>query len=159
MSYPKIPLVQGIVPSQNATARYAYVRNTSGGELNAGDVLIVDVLDAVNGLGQYPPVTTVAGDDSDLVCGVVPLGQSSIPDDAKFFMQVIGLHTAVKVNGDADIVNGDDVSSSAKGAGIAKKASGVASRFGVYVDGGWADDATALHKVILHPPFVVPWNQ
>jgi hypothetical protein len=155
MGYPKMPQVGTILPSQNATAKYKWAKNTSGGAIGSGDILILDVTAANHGLGQYLPVTTVAGDDSDLVCGVVPIGYGTVPDDGFFPMQVSGLHTAVKVNGATNIVTGDDISSSAKGAGIGKKSAALATRMGVYVDSGHTADETATDAVVLHCPFKI----
>lgn len=77
---------------------FVQVKNTSGGQLDAGDVVILKAVAAGN------EITTTAAQGNDLVFGMVA---ETIADNATGLVLIKGKTTVLKVDGTADVDIGD----------------------------------------------------
>ena len=147
--------VPGVLPgTQNPYPGVLLVRckNTSGGTITAGDVMVHDPTAVENVPGQLIPMTTTTSADDRAGAGVVAVGESTIPDDGEFWLQVAGLHPSVNIDGTADLVNGDFVSSHTTAKAAAKAAAGNYQALGRYVDAAYTSNSVAAKKVVLLNP-------
>jgi len=83
--------------------KYVTMTNNSGGQIDAGDVVILDTADAVN-----LDCTTTTAADNGLACG---MAAETIANGAAGLIQVWGKTTELKVDGTTDIAVGDFISS------------------------------------------------
>lgn len=122
---------------------YRNVKNTSGGPLAAGDVVI---LKGVAGDLEID-TTVVQGDDK--VYGMVA---EAIADAASGYVQVKGKTTALKVNGTIDIAIGDPLGTFTE-VGIAMQAQAGDMAFAIALEGYTADDSLGVIDAYIKSPW------
>ena len=118
------------------------VKNTSGGALAAGDVVILKSVAA----GNEITTTTAQGDDK--VFGMVA---EAIADTAYGLVQVAGKPTALKVNGTTDIAIGD-LLGTFTAAGIAMKAAAGDMAFAIALEAYITDDSLGVIDAFIMSP-------
>lgn len=121
----------------------AYMKNTSGGALSAGDVVILKSV----ANGNEITTTTTGGDDK--VFGVV--AESSLANNASGYIQTTGKVTTLKVDGTTDIAVGDYLSTFTT-AGIAQKATTGDTVFAVALEAYITDDSNGVIDALLITP-------
>lgn len=121
---------------------YAYVKNTSGGALAAGDVVTLKSVAA----GNEITTTTAQGDDK--VFGMVA---ETIANTASGLVQVLGKTTALKVDGTTDIAIGDLLGTFTT-AGITQKAAAGDMAFAVALEAYTTDDSNGVIDALLITP-------
>jgi hypothetical protein len=122
---------------------YRTLKNTSGGQLVAGDVVILKAVAA----GNEFTTTTTAGDDK--VYGVVA---ETIANDASGYVQVKGKATTLKVSGETDIAIGDLLGTH-DSAGIAQKAGAGAQAFAIALEAYTTDDHNGVIDAFINSPW------
>lgn len=122
--------------------RLMKMKNTSGGQLVLGDVV---VLKAAAG-GNEITTTTSAGDP--MVIGMVA---ETIADTASGLVQVSGKTVSLKVDGTDDIAIGDRLSCFTT-AGIAQKTASGEMSFAIALEGYTSDDSSGIIDALLISP-------
>ena len=135
--------VSGNYPSRSTEEnKFILVKNTSGGELVAGDVVILKSVAA----GNEVTTTTAQGDDK--VFGMVT---ETIANDASGLIQTVGKTVSLKVDGTADIAVGD-LLGTYTAAGIAMKAAAGDMAFAIALEAYATDDSSGVIDALLITP-------
>lgn len=121
------------------------MKNTSGGTLAVGDVVVFKSVAA----GDEFTTTTSAGDSK--VYGM--LAESTI-NNAYGSVQILGKTTLLKVDGTTDIAIGDFLSTFTT-AGIAKKASAAETAFAIALEAYTADNSSGVIDALLIVPRLI----
>jgi len=121
---------------------YQLMKNTSGGALVAGDVVILKAVAA----GNEITATTTQGDD--MVFGIVA---EAIDNNASGLIQVGGKITALKVDGTTDIAIGDLLGTFTT-AKIAMKAAAGDMAFAIALEAYTTDDSNGVIDALLIIP-------
>jgi len=116
-----------------------WMKNTSGGALAAGDVVILKSVAA----GDEVTTTTTAGDDK-----VFGMSTGALADATYGFFQIRGKTTLLKVNGTTDITVGDFLSTFTT-AKIARKASSGDQAIAIALEAYTADDSSGVIDALL----------
>jgi hypothetical protein len=119
-----------------------YMKNTSGGALAVGDVVVLKAVAA----GNEVTTTTTAGDDK-----VFGMATGTIADNAFGYFQTIGKTVSLKVDGTTDIAIGDLLTcfTTAK---IAAKAGAGDMCFAVALEAYTTDDSSGVIDALLILP-------
>jgi len=128
--------------SQVQETDFRYMKNSSGGQLVAGDLV---VLNAAAGGDEFTTSTT-QGDD--LVVGMVA---ATIADTAYGLVQVLGKTTALKVDGTTDIAIGDFIGCFTT-AGIGQKAAAGDMAIAIALEAYTTDDSSGVIDALLITP-------
>jgi len=120
----------------------AYVKNTSGGDLVAGNVVVIKA----DADGYEVTITTTQGDD--LIFGMLA---EDIANDAYGYIQTLGKTTLLKVDGTTDIAIGDFLGTFTS-AGIAMKAASGDMAFAIALEAYTADDSSGVIDALLIKP-------
>jgi hypothetical protein len=133
----------GVPVTQNI--KMEYMKNTSGGALAAGDVVVLKAVAA----GNEVTTTTTAGDP--MVFGVAT---GTIADNAFGYFQTLGKTTVLKVDGTTNIAIGDRLScfTTAK---IAYKAAATETAFAIALEAYTTDDSSGVIDALLISPRLV----
>ncbi len=134
---------EGTTPDQDKD--YIYAKNTSGGALAAGDVVILKAVAAGNEV-----TTTVTGGDKK----VYGMAAEIIANTAWGLVQVMGKTVLLKVDGTADIAIGDFLSTFTT-AKIAKKASAGDMAFAIALEAYATDNSLGVIDALLISPRMV----
>lgn len=126
-------------------AKLLRMKNTSGGQLVAGDVVVIKAVAA----GDEFTTTTTQGDDK--VLGMVA---ATIADTAYGLVQVSGKTVSLKVNGTTDIAIGDYLGTHTD-AGIAMKASAGDMCFAMALEAYTANDSSGVIDALLISPRLI----
>lgn len=127
-----------------SAGKYLRVRNSSGGALAPGDVVIWDT-----SVARGDSVTTTTTQDDAKVAGVAV---QDIANGSEGLIQTEGYSdVTVKVNGTTDISVGDGLSTFTTAKIAAKATSGKAGLFGFALAAYATDDSNGLIRVLLVP--------
>ena len=121
---------------------HSYAKNTSGGDLAVGDVVILKSVAA----GNEVTTSTTAGDAK--VYGMV---SKAITDNTFGFVQTLGKTTALKVNGTNDIAIGDYLCAYSE-AKIAYKCASGGTAIAIALETYATNDSAGVLDAILIPP-------
>lgn len=124
---------------------YRYMKNTSGGALAAGDVVI---LKAVANSDEVT-TTTTGGDNK-----VFGIAVGAIANNAYGDIQILGKTTLLKVDGTTDIAIGDFLSTYTA-AGIAAKATAGQTAFAIALEAYATDDSAGVIDALLITPRLI----
>lgn len=120
-----------------------YAKNTSGGELAVGTIVVRKAVAA----GNEITTTTTGGDD--MVLGMVITG--AIANNAIGMVLVLGKTTELKVNGTTDIAIGDFISTYTD-AGIGKKASAGDTAIAIALEAYATDNSSGVIDALIIAP-------
>lgn len=123
----------------NMVKEYRRMKNTSGGELVAGDVVILKAVAA----GDEVTTTTTQGDDT-----VFAMAVETIANNAYGRFQTLGKTTVLKVDGTTDIAVGDHIGTFTT-AKIGMKAASGDMSFAVALEGYTTDDSAGVIDAVL----------
>lgn len=124
---------------------HIYLKNTSGGSLAAGDIVIASATgETYNGT----QCITTSSQGDDLVIGVAT---ATIADDASGYIQILGKTTVLKVDGTADIAIGDFIGTHTS-AGIGMQASAGDTAFAIALEAYTTNDSSGVIDALLIPP-------
>ena len=139
-----LPLtISGSLTGNTLTERTSYyMKNTSGGSLTKGDVVILKAVAA----GDEVTTTTSAGDDK-----VFGMAMETILNNAKGYIYVWGKTAALKVNGTTDIAVGDFLSTFTS-AGIAAKVAAGDMAFAIALEAYTTNDSNGVIDALLIKP-------
>jgi len=132
---------EGITP--DLIKEYRNVKNTSGGALAAGDVVVLKAVAAGN------EVTTTVNQGDDKVYG---MAAEAIANGAYGYVQVKGKTTVLKVNGTVDIAIGDPLGTYTA-AGIAMKAGAGDQAFAIALEAYTTDDSNGVIDAYIKSPW------
>jgi parallel beta-helix repeat protein len=121
------------------------VKNTSGGSLNAGDIVIADAT-GENYDGTQCTTTTTSGDDK-----VFGMALTTIADDADGQILTEGKTSLLKVNGTTDIAIGDFITPFTS-AGIGQKAAAGDMAIAIALEAYTTDDSNGVIDALLVKP-------
>jgi hypothetical protein len=121
---------------------YRYVKNTSGGSLAAGDVVVLKAVAA----GNEVTTTTTEGDQK-----VFGMAAETIADTAWGNVQVLGKTTALKVDGTTDIAIGDLIGTFTT-AKIGMKAASGKMAFAIALEAYATNDSSGVIDALLISP-------
>ena len=121
---------------------FAYIKNTSGGNLVAGNLVVLKAVAAGN------EFTTTTSQGDDLVFGVLA---EDIDDTDSGYVQTIGKTTLLKVDGTTDIAIGDFIGTSTT-AGIGMKAGAGDMAVAISLEVYTTDDANGIIDALLITP-------
>lgn len=119
-----------------------YLKNTSGGALAAGDIVILKSVAA----GNEVTTTTTAGDTK-----VYGMAAEAISDNAFGYIQVHGKTTKLKVDGTTDIAIGDFISAFTT-AGIGQKASSGNTAIAIALEAYATNDSNGVIDALIISP-------
>jgi hypothetical protein len=122
---------------------YSLAKNTSGGALAAGDVVVLKAVAA----GNEVTTTVIQGDDN-----VYGMTAEAIANNAWGLVQVKGKTTALKVNGTVDIAIGD-ILGTFTAAGIAMKAAAGDQGFARALEAYTGDDSNGVIDAYIKSPW------
>ena len=125
--------------------KYVYMKNTSGGDLTSGVVVVVKAV----ATGDEFTTTTTGGDNK--VLGIL---SEDIANDAWGNVQVVGRTTILKADGTTDIAIGDYLTPFTA-AGIAKKAGTGDMAFAMSLEAYTANDSSGVLTAILITPRLI----
>ena len=121
------------------------MRNSSGGTINAGDVVVWDPA-----TGEDRVTTTTTGGNQK----VIGMAAESISNGQNGWIKTEGKTKLLKVNGTADIAVGDFISTYTT-AGIGKKATSGETAFAIALEAYTTDDNNGVIDALLIPPRTV----
>ena len=130
----------------NVDQKYLYARNTSGGTLAVGDVVVFKT-----GVATGDEVTTTTTQGDDYVLGMTLV--STINNNFGYFL-VMGLTTVLKVNGTTDIAIGDFLGTFTT-AGIAMKAAAGDMCFAIALEAYTGNDSLGVIDALLFSPRLI----
>lgn len=131
----------GVAPPDEK--EFMYVKNTSGGTLGAGTLVVRKAVAA----GNEITTTTTASDPN--VFGVVV---SSVTDTSFTYVQTLGKNTVLKADGTIDIAIGDYLTTSGT-AGVARKALPGDVAIAVALEAYTTNDTNGVIDCLILPPF------
>lgn len=132
-------------PLVNETKQFSYMKNTSGGALVAGNLVVWKAVAA----GNEVTTTTTAGDDK--VFGVMI---DAPANNAFGRVQTLGKNTLLKVDGTTDIAVGDPITTFTT-AGIGAKAAAGDMIIGYALEAYTANDSLGVIDVLLVTPRLI----
>jgi len=121
------------------------MKNTSGGSLAAGDVVVFKSVAA----GDEVTTTTTGGDST-----VFGMSLESISNNSYGHFLVEGFTNLLKVNGTTDIAIGDAISTYTS-AGVSKKASAGETSFATALEAYTTDDSSGVIDAIIKSPITL----
>lgn len=132
------------VPSINEK-RHVYMKNTSGGTINAGNIVTFKSVAA----GNEVTTTTTAGDDK-----VFGMATASILNNASGYIQILGKTTLLTADGTTDIAVGDFLTTFTTAGIVAKAAAGdqcIAIALEAYI----ANDSNGVLDALIISPRMI----
>ena len=123
----------------------AYMKNTSGGNLAAGDLVVYKAVAA----GDEVTTTTTAGDDK-----VYGMATAAITSNTYGYIQTLGKTTLLKVDGTTDIAIGDPLTAFTT-AGIAAKAAAGEMVFAYALEAYTTNDSLGVIDALLISPRLI----
>lgn len=124
-------------------SKFVTLKNTSGGQLVAGDVVVIDTT-----LANDNEFTTTTAQGDDMVLGMVA---ETIADNGEGLVQTLGKTTALKVDGTTDIAVGDFIGTFTA-AGIGQKAAAGDMAIAIALEAYTTDDSAGVIDAILITP-------
>jgi len=135
----------GLRLNDTMISRYTQMKNTSGGALAAGDLVVWKAVAA----GDEVTTTATAGDDK-----VYGMATAAISNNAYGTIQTLGKTTLLKVDGTTDIAVGDPLTSFTT-AGIACKASAGDMVFAYALEAYTGNDSNGVIDALLINPRLI----
>ena len=135
-------IVSNIPLAQVKEKKYEYLKNTSGGALEEGDLGVFKAVAA----GDEFTTTAIQGDN--MVYGMVA---ETIADNAWGLVQILGKTTALKVNGITDIAIGDYIGTYTE-AGIGMKAAAGDMAIAIALEAYATNDSSGVIDALLITP-------
>lgn len=129
----------------NTTKRHVYMKNTSGGSLAAGDVVVWKAV----ANGDEVTTTTTAGDDK-----IFGVAIEAITNNTYGRIQTLGKNTQMKVDGTTDIAIGDPITTFTT-AGIGAKAAAGDMIIGYALEAFTTDASSGVIDVLLISPRLI----
>ncbi len=136
-------VINNLTGSAVQESRFVNMKNTSGGALTVGTVVVRKAVAAGN------EVTTTTSASDPMIYGVV--ASASIADATFGRIQVLGKTVSLKVDGTTDIAIGDYLTSFTS-AGIAAKAGANQIAFAIALEAYTADDSNGVIDALLINP-------
>jgi len=132
------------VPSINEK-RHVYMKNTSGGTINAGNIVTFKSVAA----GNEVTTTTTAGDDK-----VYGMATAAILNNASGYIQILGKTTLLTADGTTDIAVGDFLTTFTT-AGIVAKAAAGDQCIAIALEAYTTNDSNGVLDALLIPPRMI----
>lgn len=145
---PRIQNTSSLFNSLATKRDLVWMKNTSGGNLAAGNVVIMKSVAS----GEEVTTTTTAGDDQVLGIKANNVNSTTTPNNAWFAVQQQGFTDLLKVNGTTDIAIGDFLSTYTV-AGIAAKARPGDQVFAIALEAYTTNDSNGVIDA-----YILPWR-
>lgn len=129
----------------NQEKRYRYLKNTSGGAVAVGDLLVYKSVAA----GDEVTTTTTGGDSK-----VIGMAAEAVANNTYLMVQTLGKTTSLKVDGTTDIAVGDFISTFTTAA-IGQKASAGQTAIAIALEAYATNDSNGVIDALIITPRII----